>query len=854
MTNMLDAALAYAVKGLAVFPCKPDKSPYVTGGFKAATTDQERIRQWWTQWPTAMIGLPTGKGNGLWVLDVDVPRKSGEVNGIETIKSLESEHGALPATRRQMTLSGGEHYFFQYPATCEIRNSVKTLGPGLDVRGEGGYVILAPSGNGVARYEFIGNAPLAPAPQWLIDMVTAARQKQISGNASADPDVPLHPYIAKALDMSMQEIAAASEGERNNILFRNVASLAGFIPNGFLDENTLRSAAYDAYSKCNPEAPASEFDGTFRSAVDRGAQTPREIPASLPHGFRLVRDGQEAGVWYNKPGKGEGNTIEIKIGAPLIFRGWIRDEKSSNWSKLVEWYDPDGVLHSMPLSAEALANTDSSLWRKPLASGGYCFAPGKKNIDLIGQYLTGCESAMRFRGVTRTGWHNGVFVFPDMNVNDNCSEKTVMYDAPVRNPYQIAGSLADWRDKVGKYAAGNSRLIFALCIAFAPPLLDLLGQESVGFNFVGPSSIGKSTALYLAASVWGKGSCGDGYVLPWRATDNGIESQAALHSDTLLCLDEMSQAPAQVVSEAAYMLGNNQGKARANRTGNSREVKNWRLVFLSTGEQTLNNKLAEYGKMARAGQTVRLLDIPADTGCGLGLFENIFDLPNPAAYADAIKQGCLNWYGSASRAYIGRLVKLRKVASEILTHLYGGFCDELCQGSVDGQVKRAASKFALCWLAGIVAAIHGQSEQILPVSTAEIGKAVKNCFHAWIENRGGTGAWEEQQVVKAALNLVQTQSSRFEPMDSTLLIMTGTIRDRAGFKRTTDNKTIFYVLPQVFQKEICCGLHPKHAAQILSDKGILLKGEGDHWKQKLPKEVKDLGRTRVYALCVFDNE
>ena len=167
--------------------------------------------------------------------------------------------------------------------------------------------------------------------------------------------------------------------------------------------------------------------------------------------------------------------------------------------------------------------------------------------------------------------------------------------------------------------------MLSVCAALAPPLLDLVEAESGGMHLRGSSSIGKTTALRVAGSVWGGGGA-HGYIRSWRATDNGLEGVALAHCDALLCLDELSQVAPQAAAEVAYMLANGQGKARAGRTGAARSAKAWRVLFLSTGEIGLADKIGEdprSRKRLMAGQEVRVIDLPADAGAGLGLFEEL---------------------------------------------------------------------------------------------------------------------------------------------------------------------------------------------------------------------------------------
>jgi hypothetical protein len=138
---VLKAALAYAGRGVPVFPCEPGaKRPLTSNGHWDATTDRRTIERWWERWPSANVGLPTGQESGIVVLDVDV-----EAGGLESLARLKRAGAPVPKTARTRTGGGGIHVFFRYPGTTEIRNSAGLLGPGLDVRGEGGYVVVPPS-------------------------------------------------------------------------------------------------------------------------------------------------------------------------------------------------------------------------------------------------------------------------------------------------------------------------------------------------------------------------------------------------------------------------------------------------------------------------------------------------------------------------------------------------------------------------------------------------------------------------------------------------------------------------------------------------------------------------------------
>jgi hypothetical protein len=156
---VLGAALRYAERGWLVLK-------------DATASDTGLIAGWWNSWPDANVAIVTGSASGIVVLDID----TGGEDGYETLREIEAAHGALPTTASVKTPTGGAHLYFRHPGT-DIRNSVRRLGPGLDVRGDGGYVIAPPSKGYVVDEE----APVAELPTWILE--TAARNK----TKTADP-------------------------------------------------------------------------------------------------------------------------------------------------------------------------------------------------------------------------------------------------------------------------------------------------------------------------------------------------------------------------------------------------------------------------------------------------------------------------------------------------------------------------------------------------------------------------------------------------------------------------------------------------------------------------------------------
>ena len=171
----VDHARDYAERGWRVLPIKPgEKRPPMKAWQDAATTDLETIDTWWTKrYPEHGVGIATGAGSGIWVLDIDV---SNGKPGAETLAALEAEHGPLPRTATVRTGSGGQHLYWLLPEGFEVRNDAgKRLGPGLDVRGEGGQVVAPPTFHPTtgAAYEWdpdAGPEAITEAPTWLLEL------------------------------------------------------------------------------------------------------------------------------------------------------------------------------------------------------------------------------------------------------------------------------------------------------------------------------------------------------------------------------------------------------------------------------------------------------------------------------------------------------------------------------------------------------------------------------------------------------------------------------------------------------------------------------------------------------------
>ena len=264
-------ALYYANRGLAVFPLRPrDKRPATENGCKAATTNEQQIADWWDRYPDCNIGIATGSlSGGLVVIDLDIDEEKG-INGYDSLKAWQRENGELPETWQSITGRGGYHLFYRDGAANKNRVG---LYEGVDIRGEGGYIVAPPSihPNG-RRYEWEqgpDDCEIVQADNRVINFLMGPVPDGWEKQSFSSPET-------------------IPEGERTITMIRLIGSLKS---KGLDDEAISAAVRAENEKKCVPPLTDQELEKTVFPALRRGWRAEKPYTAATDNGtFRPMKE------------------------------------------------------------------------------------------------------------------------------------------------------------------------------------------------------------------------------------------------------------------------------------------------------------------------------------------------------------------------------------------------------------------------------------------------------------------------------------------------------------------------------------------------------------------------------------
>lgn len=442
-----------------------------------------------------------------------------------------------------------------------------------------------------------------------------------------------------------------------------------------------------------------------------------------------------------------------------------------------------------------------------------------------------------------TGWHNEAYLLPSGEIiGEPCKPVLFKNKSNGENGYTIKGTAESWKQAIAANIRGNQSMMLAIAASFAAPLLKILNADSFGVHFHHDSTAGKSTSLNLANSVWGNRKTIE---KSWDNTPVAIMNFAQSVNDGLLTLDELGQVQdVRDVENAAYKLFNETGRGRGQKDGGNQEVQKWKVIALSTGEIDLEGFLKTKGLNPKAGQLVRLLNIPMSD------VKELHGFKDPKAHADHLNAETFNHYGAVGREWIKFIIANKAEIKKTYKAIEKLWLERLEHQSA--QTQRVASRFAILETAlQLAAPFTGWNE-------TENREAVFKSFLDW-QADFGTQSRESTNIIQQANDwLIANAESRFE--EYPVNVTQGKIINKAGWILTQDfNRDLkagqFFILPSVFTDEVLKGRNKNLAYKVLEEEGMLTRATAKDTKnpysQKTPKPITG-NRTRCYFVRILD--
>ncbi|EAA6341480.1 DUF927 domain-containing protein [Salmonella enterica subsp. salamae] len=567
---------------------------------------------------------------------------------------------------------------------------------------------------------------------------------------------------------------------------------------------------------------------------------PLDSTTQTPTGFRLTSDF----LWFDRAKSdegGNGQTQQIKVCSPLRVTAITHDADGGSFGRLLEWDDSNGIKHRWAMPMKVIAGTGQDLREVLLDNGLPYIAVDGTGRQMLMIYISNCRPARRVMCVNKTGWHGGSYVLSSEVIGGDAGSVIYQSARSSKDDFRVSGDSAEWVERTGRYCTGNSRLVFCVSLAFAAPLLRLLGTGGGGYHLKGESTDGKTTTMKVAASVCG----GADYWKTWRATGNALEEMALRRNDAPLMLDEISEVNGTEAAETAYMLGNGQGKARSKASGGLRDAALWRLLFLSTGEVSIAEHAAEAGKQRTgAGVGVRMVQIPSDTG-KYGAFENLHGFSGGKEFAEYLEKSAAECHGAPFRDWLRWLTADLNAVTERAGKLLKQYEKMLRPEGAGNQTGRIVDRFALLAVAGELATEAG----LTGWEQGEAYKAAKSCLDAWISDRGHIANQEEADALERVRHFITAnQYTRFA---SWYANDKNRPSNAVGFRKVEEGnnndeaKTTFYIFASGW-KEICGTFNAKKTADLCRQKGWLIPDTNG--KNSRNERLPEVGQKRVYVL------
>ena len=593
---------------------------------------------------------------------------------------------------------------------------------------------------------------------------------------------------------------------------------------------TDHKADWDDYRQQNGlEAATAAFsDSMYQPQGESVSVQPKaieggKITATDSDPLKPRVESRKDGVFWVSPkvDKDNGEIInnESWLASPMDVIGTGRDDKDQYL--VIRWaaFGADTAT----TAAIPLADIGEREGWRTMKAGGINVTTKSSLRAILADWLQRSGSRELWRVAHATGWQCGAYIMPDGEIIGT-PESPVLFRgrSSAAAGYTTAGSAESWKSSVARLAFGNYSMMTGIGAALAAPLIGLVGADGFGIHFYEQSSAGKTTTANVASSLYGNP---DLLRLTWYGTALGLANEAAAHNDGLMPLDEVGQGADPVsVSQSAYALFNGVGKLQGAKEGGNRDLKRWRTVAISTGEMDLETFIASAGRKTKAGQLVRLLNIP------LSKAVRFHDHQNGKQHADALKDAYQHHHGVAGREWIKWLADHQQQAIDTVRECEARW-RSLIPADYGEQVHRVGARFAILEAALLL------GDVVTGWDAQTCRDAIQHGYNAWVREFG-TGNKEHQQIIEQTEAFLNAHGlSRFAPFPYSPADLP--IKDLAGYRQRGDHEEspmIFYTFPSAFEQEIAKGFNAKQFAEVLKSSGMLTPpNSGRGYQRKSPR-------------------
>ena len=541
-----------------------------------------------------------------------------------------------------------------------------------------------------------------------------------------------------------------------------------------------------------------------------------------------------------------------------------RDGRGDNWGTYIVITNRDGGKRKLAVPHALIAADKVADIASLLASIGVGIVPTRAARQLLVQFLT-LEVSGRITAVPQIGWHcssdTWQFVLPDDTIVPAgfAGPRPVLQTASlhVQHGLDVGGSVEQWIEQIARPMAGNSNVHLCVGTMFAGPLLKFAHEAPGFFHLWGTSKIAKSLAGAVGQSVWGRPKVpgeADAFGASWTATAMGLERYAVLRSDVGAYLDEIGEGSPKAIRPAVYGLANGSTKLRGTQDITLRPMESFRILGISTGEQTMESYLSSGGEKVPAGLKVRLVDVPAEVQAD-SVFET-FPREQIEELGKRFYPLTSELYGAVGRAWLQHLVDLggEKIGALVRQHReewlkLPAVAAVRAKSSV--QVQSILNRFAL-----VAAALRMAIEaKLLPWSIDETDCGVAACMARCLKGRNGRldltgevlGAIEQIRTILATdlhgrfihQRVIDGNLDYASPADATK-------RDTLGYVK--DGRIL--IEPTAWRGVLCAGYDPEKTARHLKGEGLLIADEtgGKLQRQEKVKRGGDVVKARFYVL------